>query len=136
MKAVFVGVCTECHAANIVLHNRFDERGWDAVLAAMGRIGAMNTFREQPSPVIEHFRADLAAYLAEMRGPGPSPMRFEVPARPRGASTLPVVYEYDLPPDAGGRVLNTGSHWSLGGPSASGGGFGLHDATVDRGGNV
>ena len=136
MKAVFVGMCTECHAANVVLHNRFDERGWDAVLAAMGRIGAMNTFREQPSPVIEHFRADLAAYLAEMRGPGPSPMRFEVPARPRGAGTLPVVYEYDLPPDAGGRVLNTGSHWSLGGPSASGGGFGLHDATVDRAGNV
>ena len=136
MKAVFVGVCTECHAANIVLHNRFDERGWDAVLAAMGRIGAMNTFREQPSPVIEHFRADLAAYLAEMRGPGPSPMRFEAPARPRGESTLPVVYEYDLPPDAGSHVLNTGSDWSLGGPSASGGGFGLHDATVDRDGNV
>ena len=136
MKVVFVGVCTECHAANLVLHNRFDERGWDDVIAAMSRIGAMNTFRTEPSPVIEHFRADLAAYLAEMRGPGPSPMRFEVPARPRGDGTLPVVYEYDLPPDGGGRVLNAGSDWSLGGPSASGGGFGLHDATVDRDGDV
>ena len=136
MKAVFVGVCTECHAANLVLHNRFDEQGWDDVVAAMARIGAMNAFRAQPSPVIEHFRADLAAYLAEMRGPGPSPMRFEVPARPRGESTLPVVYEYDLPTETGGYVLNAGSDWSLGGPSASGGGFGLHDATVDRDGDV
>ena len=136
MKAVFVGVCTECHAANVVLHNRFDEQGWDAVIAAMSRLGAMNAFRAQPSPVIEHFRPDLAAYLAEMRGPGPSPMRFEVPPRPHGDSTLPVVYEYDLPPDAGGQVLNAGSDWSLGGPSASGGGFGLHDATVDRDGNI
>ena len=65
---------------------------WDAVLTAMGRSGAMNTFGERPSPVIKHFRADPAAYLAEMRGPGPSPMRFEVPGRRRGASTLPVVY--------------------------------------------
>ena len=136
LKAVFVGVCTECHAANVVLHNRFDERGWDDIVAAMARLGAMNTFRAQPSPVIEHFRADLAAYLAEMRGPGPSPMRFEAPPRPRGDSTLPVVYEYDLPTEAGGRVLNAGSDWSLGGPSASGGGFGLHDATVDRDGDV
>ena len=38
--------------------------------------------------------------------------------------------------EAGGYLLNAGSDWSLGGPSASGGGFGLHDATVDRGGNV
>ena len=136
MKTVFVGVCTECHAANIVLHNRFDEQGWDDIIAAMARLGAMNAFRAQPSPVIEHFRADLAAYLAEMRGPGPSPMRFEVPARPQGDSTLPVVYEYDLPTAAGGYVLNAGSDWSVGGPSASGGGFGLHDATVDRDGDV
>ena len=136
MKAVFVGVCTECHAANVVLHNRFDERGWDDIVAAMSRLGAMNAFRAEPAPVIEHFRADLAAYLAEMRGPGPSPMRFEAPPRPHGDSTLPVVYEYDLPTEAGGYVLNPGSDWSLGGPSASGGGFGLHDATVDRDGDV
>ena len=136
MKAVFVGVCTECHAANLVLHNRFDAGGWDAIIAAMSRIGAMNTFRERTSPVIEYFREDLAAYLAEMRGPGPSPMRFTVPPRPRGDGTLPVVYEYDLPLETGGYLLNNGSDWSLGGPSASGGGFGLHDATVDRDGHI
>ena len=109
--------------------------GWKGVRRPVDLAGA----RQRQDFVLHEtadFRPDLVAYLAEMRGPGPSPMRFEVPARPRGAGTLPVVYEYDLPPDAGGRVLNAGSHWSLGGPSASGGGFGLHDATVDRAGNV
>ena len=137
MKAVFVGVCTECHAANIVLHNRFDEQGWEALVLAMSHIGAMNTFGETRSPVISHFQRDLAAYLAEMRGPGPSPMQFKVPPRPSGDAVLPVVYEYDLPLEAGGgHVLNNGGDWSLGNPSASGGGFGLHDATVDFNRNV
>ena len=85
MKAVFVGVCTECHAANIVLHNRFDKRGWDAVLAAMGRIGAMNTFREPPLARSSSTSAPIwRPTWPRCAGPAPSPMRFEVPARPRG----------------------------------------------------
>ena len=137
MKAVFVGVCTECHSASVVLPNRFDAQGWDAIILAMSRISATNTFRETASPVISYFREDLAAYLADMRGPGPSPMQFDVPPRPRGDAVLPVVYEYDLPLEASsGYVLNNGSDWSVGGPSASGGGFGLHDATVDSNGNI
>ena len=137
MKAVFIGVCTECHAANLALTNRFDERGWNAIILAMSRIGAMNTFSEKASPVIDYFRQDLAAYLAEMRGPGVSPMQFTVPPRPNGDALLPVVYEYDLPLEAGGGyVLANGSDWSLGNPSASGGGFGLHDATIDFDGSI
>ena len=137
MKAVFVGVCTECHAANVILHNRFDAQGWDAIIQAMSRIGAFNAFREGTSPVIEYFRHDLTAYLTDMRGPEPSPMHFSVPPRPSGDATLPVVYEYDLPLEAGGGyALNNGGDWSLGNPSASGGSFGLHDATIDFNGNI
>jgi len=84
-----------------------------------------------------HFKADLAAYLAEMRGPGPSPMQLKVPPRPSGDSTLPVIYAYDIPVDeGGGYILNNGSDWSLGPSMASGGGQGLHDAQVDWNGNL
>src|SRR5262245_3310589 len=137
MKAVVVAVCTECHSAGTVLNNRFDAQGWDAIVTAMSHITAMNTFNEKPSPVISHFQKDLVAYLTEMRGPGPSPMQLKLPSRPAGAALSPVVYEYDLPVEAGGGyVLNNGSDWSLGHPAASGGGFGIHDATVDFNGNI
>lgn len=137
MKAVFIDVCTECHSASTVLNNRFDAQGWDAIVTAMSRITAMNTFGDRPSPVISRFQQDLVAYLTEMRGPGPSPMHLTSPPRPAGDALLPVVYEYDLPAEAGGGyVLNNGGDWSLGHPAASGGGFGIHDATVDFNGNI
>jgi streptogramin lyase len=64
-------------------------------------------------------------------------MHATLPPRPAGDALLPVVYEYDLPAEAGGGyVLNNGGDWSLGHPSASGGGFGIHDATVDFNGNI
>ena len=137
MKAIFIGVCTECHAANVALHNRFDEKGWDAIVEAMSRTGFMNSFGTRKDPVMTHFRKELTAYLAEMRGPGPSPLSMKAPARPTGDAALPVVYEYDLPFENGGGYLpNNGSDWSLGNPAASGGGFGLHDATADFNGNL
>ena len=137
MKAVFVEVCTECHSASTILNNRFDTQGWDAIVIAMSRITAMNVFNDKPSPVISHFQKDLVAYLTEMRGPGPSPMQAKLPPRPAGVAASPVVYEYDLPAEAGGGyVPNNGGDWSLGHPAASGGGFGIHDATVDFNGNL
>ena len=137
MKAVLIGVCTECHSASMVLGNRFDTHGWDAIVTAMSRTEAMARFNDRPSPVISHFQEDLVAYLTEVRGPGPSPIQVKVPPRPAGDARLPVVYEYDLPAEVGGGyVLNNGGDWSLGHPAASGGGFGIHDATVDFNGNV
>ena len=137
MKAVLISVCTECHAANMVLSNRFDAHGWDAIVTAMSRLEATARFRDRPSSTISHFQDDLVAYLTEMRGPSTSPIQAKVPPRPVGEARLPVVYEYDLPAEVGGGyVLNNGGDWSLGHPAASGGGFGIHDATVDFGGNV
>ena len=137
MKAVFIDTCTECHSAGTVLSNRFDAQGWDAIVTAMSRITAMNVFNEKPSPAVSRFQKDLVAYLTEIRGPGPSPIQVKLPPRRAGDATLPVVYEYDLPAEAtGDYVLNNGGDWSLGHPAASGGGFGIHDATVDFNGNV
>jgi streptogramin lyase len=137
MKAVLIGVCTECHSANTILNNRFDAKGWDQIVTAMSRIQAMPVFNDKPAPVISGFQKDLVAYLTEMRGPGSSPIEAKLPPRPAGEAGLPVVYEYDLPSEAGGGyVINNGGDWSVGHPSAAGGGSGMHDATVDFNGNI
>jgi streptogramin lyase len=139
MKDVFIRNCTGCHEGNVPLQNRFDAQGWEAFIIAMSRIEAYGSFPlgRTPSPVISHFQKDLAAYLAEMRGPGPSPMRLKVPPPPAGDAARTVVYEYDLPlEDGGGYILNNGSDWSVGASVGAGGGLGLHDATVDLNGNL
>jgi streptogramin lyase len=92
---------------------------------------------QKPSAAISHFQQELAAYLAEMRGPGPSPMILKAPPRPKGDATRAIVYEYDLPlENGGGYSPNNGSDWSLGPSMAAGGGLGLHDATLDLQGNI
>lgn len=139
MKDVFIRNCTGCHEGNVVLQNRFDGQGWQAFITAMSRIEAYGSFPvgRRPSPEISHFQKDLAGYLAEMRGPGPSPMQLKVPPRPAGDAARAVVYEYDLPLEAGGGYsLNNGSDWSAGPSVAAGGALGLHDATLDLNGNI
>ncbi len=139
MKDIFTRNCVACHEANVTLQNRLDEQGWEAIIGAMSRIGASGGFSaaNQATPALVHYQADLAAYLAEMRGPGPSPMHLVVPPRPSGDATLPVTYVYDIPLDnGGGYVPNNGSDWSLGPAMASGGGQTQHDAQVDWNGNM
>jgi streptogramin lyase len=140
MKYVFRRECTSCHEANVALQNRFDAKGWEAIITAMARIAAAGGFADRQRPdnaTITHFKKELAAYLAEVRGPSPSPVQPPVPPRPTGDATLAVVYEYDIPIESADAYLpNTGSDWSLGPVAGSGGGIGLHDAHVDRDGNV
>lgn len=139
MKDVFIRNCTGCHEGNVPLQSRFDAQGWGAFITAMSRIEAYGSFPvgRPPSAIITHFQKDLAAYLTEMRGPGPSPMHFKVPPPPAGEAARAVVYEYDLPLEAGGGYnLNNGSDWSAGPSVSAGGGLGLHDATLDLNGNI
>jgi streptogramin lyase len=91
--------------------------------------------------IIDHHQKDLAKYLARVRGPGPSEMKFKLRPRPAGEPARAVVTEYEVPLDpAQGTpnkyVLNDGSDWSLGTPSALEGGRGLHDAWADFDGNL
>ena len=138
MKDVFLRNCTGCHEANIALQNRFDQRGWEAIIDAMSRLSTAGIFAGEdrpPNAAMQYFKKDLAAFLADMRGPNsPQP---PIPPRLTGEATLPVVYEYDVPFESvDGYSPNNGGDWSLGPMSASSGGIGLHDAQPDREGNL
>ena len=136
MRDVFVHNCTTCHTAATALQNRYDEAGWDAIITLMTRLTATQGMGPAV-PHIQRFQVELAKYLAEMRGPGPSPMRFTLPARPTGVATLPVVYEYDIPREEyGDYAVQDGSDWAQGTPSNSYGVRGIHDASMDFDGNI
>lgn len=129
-KAIFHRSCTYCHEASTALQNRFDQAGWEVIIGVM-----LNGFQQRSQKPLTPLQKELAAYLTEMRGPEPSPMR-PVPFRISGASTLPVVYEYDVPYQGGGYAPHTGSDWRYGPGSSAGGGGGLHDAVLDQLGNI
>src|ERR1700687_221073 len=67
-KVLFQKNCTYCHETSTALRDRFDQQGWDAIVLAM-----TNGFSRNPKPLTPA-QKELAAYLTEMRGPGPSPM--------------------------------------------------------------
>lgn len=120
--------CTYCHEISTVLRDRFDQAGWEAIVLAM-----TNGFSRNPKPLTPA-QKELATYLTEMRGPGPSPMKPTV-FRPKGEATLPVTYEYDVEFDQGGFSAHNGSDWRFGQASSAGGGGAIHDAVIDWDGN-
>ena len=137
MKQIFQNVCTGCHQPHFALQNRLDEAGWRAVITSMETVTSSHSWAPKPNPVVKHFKDELAAYLTEMRGPGPSPMTFKLLPRPTGDAARVVITEYDIPaPETPDQLLaQDGSDWSEGSPS----GFfalGLHDMAVDFNGNV
>ena len=67
-KAIFQKSCLYCHEASTALRDRFDEHGWEVVISAM-----LNGFSRNPPPPTA-LQRELASYLAEVRGPGKSPM--------------------------------------------------------------
>jgi streptogramin lyase len=147
MKDVFYNTCTGCHEPSYILQNRFDEKGWEAILNLMSRVynggGEYAGPDMAPFPVIAYYKKELATYLAEARGPGPSTMQIKLHPRARGEAARAVITEYSLPvsdPDANptddGFPTNDGTLWSLGTPSALNGSRGLHDTQTDRNGNI
>jgi len=147
MKDVFYNTCTGCHEPNYILQNRFDEKGWEAMLNLMSRVGnGEGEFAGPdmaPFPVMVYYKKELATYLAEVRGPGPSTMQIKLHPRPRGEAARAIVTEYSVPvvdvdPSVtdGGSPSNDGTLWSLGTPSALNGSRGLHDSQSDMNGNI
>jgi virginiamycin B lyase len=130
-KVLFQKNCTYCHETSTVLRDRFDQPGWEKMINAM-----MNGFSAGPAKELTPAQKELAAYLAEMRGPGPSPMK--PPAqlfRPTGEGTSPVVYLYDVEYVGGGYSSHNGSDWRFGAASSAGGAAGMHDSVIDADGN-
>jgi len=147
MKDVFYNTCTGCHEPSYILQNRFDEKGWEAVLNLMARVynggGEYAGPDMAPFPVIAYYKKELATYLAEARGPGPSTMQLKLSPRARGEAARAIITEYSLPiadPDANpsdsGFATNDGTFWSMGTPSALNGSRGLHDTQTDRNGDI
>jgi streptogramin lyase len=138
LKQIFVHSCTTCHSAATALQNRFDEAGWEAILARMETIDVYGKAAGPPSPVIQHYKAELAPYLARVRGPGPSPLKLKPYPRPTGDAARVVVTEFNIPPAATPNELvdQDGSDWSEGIPSVGNGAWGLHDIAIDRNGNA
>jgi streptogramin lyase/mono/diheme cytochrome c family protein len=144
LKRVFRNNCTSCHQPNYILQNRFDADGWIAIMNAMRDFTVTGNYNGEDSPAaptIEYFKKDLAAYLAKVRGPGPTAMKFKLRPRPRGDAARVVFTEYEVPLDPGSGFdtkypTNNGSDWSLGTPSALNGSHGVHDAQADFNGNI
>src|SRR5258708_10539287 len=144
LKRVFRNNCTSCHQPNYILQNRFDADGWIAIMNAMRDFTVTGNYMGDDSPVaptIEYFKNDLAAYLAKVRGPGPSAIKFNLRPRPKGDAARVVFTEYEVPLDPGSGFdtkypTNNGSDWSLGTPSALNGSHGVHDAQADFNGNI
>lgn len=138
MKLIFVHSCTTCHSAAFALQNKFDEAGWTAILARMETINVYGKPGEPPSPVIQHYKQELLAYLTKVRGPGPSPLKIKPFPRPTGEASRAVITEFNIPSAANPNELvdQDGSDWSEGIPSGGNGSAGLHDLTIDQNGNA
>ncbi len=140
MKQVFRNNCTGCHQPNYILQNRFDEQGWSAIITLMKQISLVTVApqgEDHSLPIIQFHQDELAKYLAKMRGPGSSPMKFNLRPRPAGEAARTVIYEYDVPTsDRGEPPTNDGSDWALGTPSSLNGNRGTHDAAQDLDQNI
>jgi streptogramin lyase/mono/diheme cytochrome c family protein len=138
MKEIFRVNCTECHQPGLVLQNRFDEQGWLAMIEVMERATyhgwpGMNGARRT---TIAYHKAELAKYLARVRGPQPFPLKFTLRPRPSGDAARVVVTEYDIPTSVGKQELAVmdGSNWAEGIVSGLHGTGGIHDVQVDNAG--
>jgi len=92
--------------------------------------------------VIQYYKKELATYLAEMRGPGQSPMQIKLHARPKGEAARAIVTEYSIPVvDADPATTTTVSRPTTE-PTGRSGHLraesieGLHDSQTDMNGNI
>jgi len=136
-KQIFSSQCTGCHTASWVLQSRFDEKGWGIIIEMMATPGLDFSPTANRNKLMLHYKKDLAAYLAKVRGPQEL-TTFKPHPRPSGEATQAVITEYDLTrPDKPGGYLqvHNGSDWSEGTPSRFEG-RGPHDVAVDNDGMV
>ena len=144
MKRIVRTVCTGCHTASFPLQHRFDEAGWNAIIELMKNANVYGTYvggERKPSGILDYHQKELAAYLAQARGPGATDMRVKLEPRPSGEAARAMFKEYDVPLDPDSNlpanfVQNDGSDWSLGTPSVLIPGWGIHDSWLDLTGNL
>jgi streptogramin lyase/mono/diheme cytochrome c family protein len=152
MKELVRDNCMECHSLSVALHQRFDEAGWLAILNLMER-STYDGWLGPPKParshsdvgnetggaselIIHRHKAELAKYLAAVRGPSFSAATLRAPPAPSGDAARVVVTEYDVPSDVTGELNSvTGADRSQGPASANhAAGGDVHDVMVDDAG--
>jgi len=147
LKQVLYVACTGCHGLDVVLQNRFDEAGWRSILKAMqsawysGWRGAADLPASDlrwEAQITRYHQEELAQYLAEMRGPAPSPMSFKPMDRATGDAARVIITEYDLPISARENELPwyNGDDWMDGPSTGMHGIVGTHDVIVDATGQA
>lgn len=137
MRHVFKNNCTGCHTASFTLQNRWDAKGWGAIVDLMTKYpssGVPPAPNAPGSPMMRAYRDELVEYLARVRGATELAQVKPLP-RPTGEATRVVITEYDLPRTDMPLMAIDGSDWSMGTPSRYVG-RAAHDVWVDRDGLV
>jgi streptogramin lyase len=145
VKQILYVACTGCHSLDVVLQNRFDEKGWNLIVHAMEnsfyqgyRPGNLsNAQLRWEGQIIRRHRAELAKYLSEVRGPDAKTLPRPLP-RPTGDEARSVVTEYELPlkETRNDPSWYTGTDWALGPSVGMHGQVGIHDVVADVNGKV
>src|SRR5262249_23232456 len=129
MRELLRANCTQCHSTSVILQQRFDEKGWLAIINFMingpanANAGVRPWYNKRST--IEPHRDELAKSLATVRGPDSPPLKFTPVPRPKGEATKVMFTEWDIPnanrPD--GMQWYDGSDWNEG--SATSGSRGI-----------
>lgn len=139
MKMAFRNNCAGCHQPSFVLQNKFDEAGWKKIIDLMEGVGIYGdppNPKDPPYGLLNHFKDELAAWLAKVRGPN-STLELKPSPRPRGEAARVVITEYDITSNSDLKqyVTSDGSDWMEGTPSAYEA-RGPHDAEIAPDGGV
>lgn len=131
MKEILRVNCAMCHSIASILQHRHDEPGWLALVDQMARFNRANR-----RPTVEFHKAELARYLAAVRGPDSPPLAPAILPRPAGAAARVVFTQYDIPlaNTADGLVVLDGNDWAEG--RATHRGYLNHDVAIAADGNV
>ena len=93
MKQIVRNNCTSCHTPSYTMQHRFDEAGWNAIIAVMKTINVYGVYRPKAvNPVLDFHQAELAHYLAKARGPDDERIPDQAaaaPVRRSGARRVP-----------------------------------------------
>ncbi|WP_159077586.1 carboxypeptidase regulatory-like domain-containing protein [Polynucleobacter rarus] len=142
MKRIFTTNCTGCHSPAYPLQFKFDEAGWNKIINLMSVVPVSGVYpgpNAKANSILKRHQSELAQYLANARGPGPTSMVFKDRPRPTGEAARAVWRLYDIPRNESvgmktNEHLNDGTDWSKGATSKIGqiphdGGLGL-DGTI------
>jgi streptogramin lyase/mono/diheme cytochrome c family protein len=149
MKEIFRLNCEECHAVSVALQRRFDEKGWAAIIAFMQQQDYDGWYPPDPAkpgfPTTvalneenHHYAAELATYLAKVRGPNSPRLEPKLVPRPTGEAARVVITGYDIPPARTPNELSwyDGSVWSDGAATGAHGAVGVHDVLITMKGDA